>query len=154
MRARRALRRPAGNEMTELERGAETVSLFCRLYIHTKKELPVRSSHMGLLILTVKSETPVTPMEAARYFQVKKSRITAMAASLEQEGYLVKRPSPTDRRSHLLVPTEKTVRMVEETYAEYFRVMETLYHGLGKHEYQALIRLLAQANEILTKERT
>lgn len=140
-------------KLTELENGAETVSLFCRLYINTKKELPVRSSHMGLLILTVKSETPVTPMDAARYFQVKKSRITAMAASLEQEGYLIKQPSPTDGRSYLLVPTGKTVQMVEETYAEYFRVMKILYRGLGKNDYQDLIRLLAQANEILAKER-
>lgn len=136
-----------------LENGAETVSLFCRLYIHTKKELPVQSSHMGLLILTVKSGTPVTPVDAARYFQVKKSRITAMAASLEQGGYLRKQPSPTDGRSYLLIPTEKTVRMVEETYAEYFRVMDALYHGLGKSDYLEFLRLLTQANGILAKER-
>ena len=35
---------------------AETVSLFCRLNQRVKKELPIRSSEMGLLILLVTSK--------------------------------------------------------------------------------------------------
>ena len=136
-----------------LETGAEAASLFCRMYINTKKELPVRASHMGLLILTVKSETPVTPVDAARYFKVKKPMITAMVDSLTKNGYLEKQPSPTDKRSYLLTPTAKTVRMVEETYSEYFKVMETLYNGLGEQDYQELIRLLTRANELMAKGR-
>ena len=134
---------------TCLENGAEAASLFCRLYIHTKKELPVRASHMGLLILTVKSETPVTPVEAARFFNVKKPMITTMVNHLEKNGYLEKQPSPGDKRSYLLTPTAKTVRMVEETYSEYFKVMNLLYEGLGERDYQELIRLLARANVLL-----
>lgn len=136
-----------------LESGAEAASLFCRLYINTKKELPIRSSHMGLLILTVKSETPVTPIEAARFFKVKKPMITTMVNSLLKGGYLEKQASPTDRRSYLLIPTAKTIQMVEGAYSEYFKIMDNLYKEMGPQNYQELIGLLAQANRILAKER-
>ncbi|WP_418666213.1 MarR family winged helix-turn-helix transcriptional regulator [Allofournierella sp.] len=136
-----------------LENGAEVVSLFCRLYINTKKELPIRSSHMGLLIFTVKSQTPVTPIEAAKFFKVKKPMITAMVTSLEKNGYLEKQPSPTDGRSYRLLPTPKSITLVEETYNEYFRTMDTLYHGMGEKDYQQMIALLARANDILEQGR-
>ena len=47
---------------------AETVSLFCRLNQRVKKELPIRSSEMGLLILLVtsKERSPVFPGKQTR----------------------------------------------------------------------------------------
>lgn len=140
-------------EEAYLENGAEVASLFCRLYINTKKDLPIRSSHMGLLILTMKSQTPVTPIAAARFFKVKKPMITAMITSLEKNGYLEKRPSPTDGRSYLLVPTAKSISLVEETYSEYFKTINALYRGMGEKDYQHMITLLARANDILEQGR-
>lgn len=136
-----------------LASGAETVSLFCRLYMNTKRDLPVRSSHMGLLILTVTSKDPVTPLSAAHFFQVKKPMITAMVQSLEKGGYLVRQPSSADKRSYSLVPTEKTVRLVNETYGEYLKAMNDLYQGMGEKKYRELVNLLAAANEVLLKGR-
>lgn len=129
--------------------GAEAASLFCRLYLNTRKEIPVRSSHMGLLILLVKSENPVTPMEAAQFFRVKKPMITGMVNCLEKGGYLIKKPSEEDRRSYWMIPTQKTVALVEETYGEYYKVMEALYDGMGHDVYGELLHLLKQANSIL-----
>lgn len=136
-----------------LENGAEIVTLFCRLYINTKKDLPIRSSHMGLLILSVKHDSPVTPIEAAKFFKVKKPMVTAMVNSLEKEGYLTKQPSAIDRRSYLLIPTQKGIQLVEETYCEYFSIMEALYRGMGEADFQKMLLLMEQANVILEKER-
>lgn len=136
-----------------IEHGAEVISMFCRLYMNTKKDLPVRSSHMGLLILSVKGERPLTPIEAAKFFQVKKPMITAMVKSLEKGGYLIKQPSSSDRRSYLLVPTQKGISLVEKTYDEYFRIIDTLYGQMKANDFEKMISLLEVANHILLKGR-
>lgn len=129
-------------------KGAEAVSLFCRLNINMKKDLPIRSSEMGLLILAVKNEIPVTPVMAADFFKVKKPMITAMVNKLTSQGYVKKTPSTQDRRSFTLYPTLKGTKLVEETYCEYFKTMELLKSRLGG-EYDTLIALLNRANLIL-----
>lgn len=142
-----------GDSMDEkLIKGAEAVSLFCRLNLNTKKNLPVRSSEMGLLIYVCKSDAPVTSVMAADFFKVKKPMIAGMVATLANKGYLEKRPSNEDKRSFMLVPTEKAKSLVEDTYLEYLSTMNLLAAKLGK-EYETLITLLDRANQILLEER-
>lgn len=131
-----------------LIKGAEAVSLFCRLNINTKRDLPVRSSEMGLLILIVKSQAPVTSIMAADFFKVSKPMIATMVAALFKKGYLKKMPSADDKRSYILRATDKAVLLVEEAYQEYFRVMELLSAKMGK-DYETLVELLDQANRAL-----
>ena len=130
----------------ELIKGAETVSMFCRLNINMKKDLPIRSSEMGLLILTCKSEKPVTPLMAADFFKVKKPMITTMVSSLLKHGYIEKLPSTEDRRSFSLNPTEKARQLVDDTYTEYIKTMELLLEKLGSADFDRLISLLEKAN--------
>ncbi len=132
-----------------LIRGAEVVSLFCRLHVNAKKNLPIRSSEMGLLILTVKNEMPVTPLMAADFFKVKKPMITTMIISLCKGGYLTKVPSKEDGRSFTLAPTEKAITLVENTYQEYFRTLELIRAGMGEEDFRKFISLTEKANGIL-----
>lgn len=136
-----------------LMKGAEAVSLFCRLNIHTKKDLPVRASEMGLLILAVKNEAPVTPVMAADFFKVKKPMITAMVNQLTAQGYMAKTPSSEDRRSFTLTPTGKGAALVEQTYSEYLKTMELLRTRLGNDDYASLVSLIEKANLILWEDR-
>ena len=141
------------NDPNTLIRGAEAVSMFCRLNIYAKKNLPIRSSEMGLLILTVKNEVPVTPVLAADFFKVKKPMITALVTSLCEKGYLTKIPSTEDRRSFTLSPTNKASSLVDETYAEYFKTLDLLCSQMGSKDYTKLITLLEQANMILLEDK-
>jgi len=100
---------------------AEQVSLFCRLNLHSKRELPIRSSEMGMLIYLCHTDEEKTPMGVARYFRVSKAMVTNMVSSLVKKGYLEKKPSPEDGRSWLLIPTEKAKDLVERTYREYYK---------------------------------
>lgn len=132
-----------------LIRGANVISMFCRQNIKAKRDLPLRSSEIGLLIYTVKTEFPVTPVMAADFFKVSKPMIATMVQSLTSKGYLTKKLSQTDKRSFSLVPTGKTVELVNSVYEEYFKVMNRLQLGMGKEEYERMITLLEQANIIL-----
>ena len=131
---------------------AETVSLFCRLNQRVKKELPIRSSEMGLLILLVTSEEPLSSVEAAQFFQVSKPVITAMVKSLTAKGYLGKEPRAHDRRSFLLVPERKAVELVHTTCSEYLYTMTLLQEHMGREAFVEMIRLLTQANAVIQKE--
>ncbi len=135
-----------------LAKSAEEVSMFCRLNANSRKNIPIRSSEMGLLILTVKSQTPVTPLMAADFFKVKKPMITAMVNSLCDKGYLEKITSLQDKRSFTLNPTEKARKLTNETYDEYFKAMENLRSKLGNEEFDQLIKLLSKANKVLLNE--
>lgn len=137
-----------------LIKGAETVSMFCRLNINMKKDLPVRSSEMGLLILICKSENPVTPGVAANFFKVKKPMITTMVSNLLKHGYIEKVPSLEDKRSFSLNPTEQARQLVDDTFTEYIKTMELLRQKLGATDFGNLITLLEKANSVLLEEKS
>ena len=131
---------------------AETVSLFCRLNQRVKKELPIRSSEMGLLILLVTSKERISSVEAAQFFRVSKPVITAMVKTLTAKGYLRKEPQSHDRRSFLLIPEQKAVDLVTETYGDSLYTMTILQESMGEEAFEDMIRLLAQANAVIQKE--
>ena len=131
---------------------AETVSLFCRLNQRVKKELPIRSSEMGLLILLVTSKERISSVEAAQFFRVSKPVITAMVKTLTAMCYLRKEPKSHDRRSFLLIPEQKAVDLVTETYGDYLYTMTILQESMGEEAFEDMIRLLAQANAVIQKE--
>ncbi len=135
--------------MDEIARASEQVSLFCRINHTIKRDLPIRSSEMGLLIYLVKTEKEKTPNAAAQFFTVTKAMITNMVTSLRAKGYLEKKQSKIDRRSSLLLPTEKAIHLVELAYEEYFKAMTTLEAKMGKQKFHEFITLLETANEIL-----
>lgn len=139
--------------LNELIKGAEAVSLFCRININTKRELPIRSSEMGLLICIVKEEGEHTPLRVAEFFKVSKPMVTAMVKSLVKKEYITKVKSLVDKRSFVLKPTDKAVSLVDKTFIEYYKNIQTLQTCLGNHEYSKLIELLTKANNILLEER-
>lgn len=139
--------------MNDLIRASEQISLFCRMNINTKKGLPIRSSEMGMLIYLVKTEEEKTPNGVARFFCFSKSMATNMVRSLSVNGYLEKKQSISDKRSVLLVPTNKAIQLVEETYEEYVKVMTVLKTQMGEAKFFELLALLEVANDILLEEK-
>ncbi len=139
--------------MRDYGKDAEAISLFCRINMNAKRELPIRASEMGMLILIVKSEIVQTPIKVAEFFKVSKPMVTAMTASLLKKGYLLKTPSEEDKRSCTLSPTAKAIEIVEQTYAEYYKTVEMLKLKMGEEKYDKLIELLDMANNILLEEK-
>ncbi|MGR3741573.1 MarR family winged helix-turn-helix transcriptional regulator [Companilactobacillus sp. DQM5] len=138
--------------MDELMDSAGEISLFCRTYINLNKTLTIRSSEMGLLIFLVKAEGEKTPIEIANFFHFSKSMSTNMVTVLTKKGYIEKKRSKFDKRNIILIPTEKAIKLVDETYNEYFKVISVLKYGMGEN-FDELIKLLKQANKILIENR-
>lgn len=132
--------------------GADSISMFCRLNVNVKKKLPIRSSEMGLLILIVKSDTPITPVVAANYFGVSKPMIANMVVSLEKQKYLRKVSSMQDKRSYILSAEKKAIELVDGTYGEYLKVIDMLCEAMGEEKYTQFISLIEEANALILKE--
>ena len=139
--------------MNDLIRASEQISLFCRMNVYTKRELPIRSSEMGMLIYLVKTEEDKTPNGVAQFFRFTKSMATNMVTSLSAKGYLKKEQSKTDKRSIILIPTDKAILLVENTYEEYFKMMSLLKTQMGEKKFNEMLKLLETANEILLEEK-
>ncbi|MBK1811167.1 winged helix-turn-helix transcriptional regulator [Clostridium sp. YIM B02505] len=132
---------------------ADAVSMFCRLQMNVKRDIPIRPSEMGVLIFTKVQDEPVTPLMISNFFKIAKPSVTAMVNTLIKKDYLIKTPSPTDGRSYTVCTTEKGKELVESTYNEYFKTMELLKTKLGSEEFHKFIELVQKANSILSEDR-
>jgi len=132
----------------------EEVAMFCRLQMNIKKDLPVRSSEMGVLIYTTKQIEDVTPLMISQFFQITKPSVTSMVNSLIKQDYLVKTPSSTDGRSYTVSVTTKGRKLVETTYDEYFSAMALLEEKMGEVDFKLFVQLVLRANEILKETRS
>jgi DNA-binding MarR family transcriptional regulator len=132
---------------------ADTVALFCRLQMNSKRNIPIRPSEMGVLIFTEKERVPVTPLMISNFFRITKPTVTTMLNSLIKKGYLVKTPSATDGRSYTVAPTEMGKDLVESTFNEYSKTMELLKNGMGSSQFNLFMELMEKANNILSEEK-
>ena len=121
--------------------------------MNIKRDLPVRASEMGLVIYLVKTNGPKPSIQIADFFKVTKANVAAMVHSLVESGYIEKEASKHDKRSFNLIPTQKAITLVDETYHEYFKTMELLMNEMGLDDYMQLISLLKKANKILLEEK-
>lgn len=131
------------------EDSAEIIALFCRLHMNAKKNIPIRSSEMGLLIYLSRQKEAVTPLEAAEFLKVSKPMITKTVNRLEKFGYIEKLPSEKDKRSVTLTPTEKAEELVNSTQTDYYKHLLRLQEKMGETTFNELVALLKKANGIL-----
>ncbi len=141
------------NILQDYIKAAEEVSMFCRMNMNAKRQLPIRASEMGLLILIVKSSETYTPVQAADFFKVSKPMVTSMINTLSKNDYLTKISSQADRRSFVIQPTQKAIDLVEEMYTEYHHSILHLREKMGAEEFEKFIILLSAANKILLEVR-
>ncbi|GKU24659.1 MarR family winged helix-turn-helix transcriptional regulator [Clostridium folliculivorans] len=132
---------------------ADAVSMFCRLQMNVKRDIPIRPSEMGVLIFTKTQEEQVTPLMISNFFRITKPSVTAMVNTLITKGYLIKTKSLTDGRSYTISASDKGIELVEETYNEYFKTMELLKQRLGSEDFSRFIELIQKANKILGEEK-
>jgi len=133
----------------ELINSADVMGMFCRLYMNSKGDLPIRPSEMGVLIYTQKQIHSVTPLMVSQFFNISKPSVSSTVKSLAKQGYLTKEISTVDKRSYILVITDKGKNLVESTFIEYFKSIELLKGKMGEKKFKQLNELMEIANSIL-----
>ena len=125
------------------------LSVFSKNYMDLKKGLPIRPSEMGVLNIISETEGPHTPVKLAEMLKVSKPMITAHITSLENKGYIIKSPSPQDKRAYYILPTEKAQALVKKAKADLKHKLDWLIDGLGENDFNALVAIAEKANKIM-----
>ena len=125
------------------------LSIFSKNYMDLKKGLPIRPSEMGVLNIISETEGPHTPVMLAEMLKVSKPMITAHITSLENKGYIIKSPSPQDKRAYYILPTEKAQALVKKAKADLTHKLDWLIDGLGQDDFNVLVELAEKANKIM-----
>ncbi len=133
----------------DFTKSADTIGMFCRLNMNAKRDIPIRSSEMGVLIFTQKQKAAVTPLMISKFFKITKPSVTSMINALVNKGYLLKRPSEVDKRSYTLCITDKGKKLVDSTFFEYYKSIEKLREKMGEGDFEEFIKLMEIANRIL-----
>lgn len=128
---------------------AEEIGLFCRLNSNIKKDIPIRSSEMGVLIYIYKNGEMTTPQMISQFFKIKKPSVTSQINVLIKNEFLIKIPSQVDGRSYSLKVTDSGRNLVETTFGEYLKFVKLLHDEMGEDNYHQFINLIHQANQIL-----
>ena len=128
------------------------LSVFSKNYMELKKGLPIRPSEMGVINIITGTPGPHTPVMLAGLLGVSKPMITAHITSLKNKGYIIKTPSPQDKRACYIVPTEKAEILAERARAEQDGYLRQLAAEMGQEAFDTLIQLAEQANRILEKQ--
>ncbi|SFC23457.1 DNA-binding transcriptional regulator, MarR family [Alkalibacterium subtropicum] len=130
---------------------ADIIGMFCRLKMNTKSEISVRSSEMGVLIFIRKQNASVTPSMVSDFFKIAKPSVTSMVNALVDKEYLEKRKSEADKRSYILEVTEAGQKLLDTTFDDYIKTVETLKNEMGVDDFCTFIGLMEKANTILEK---
>ena len=125
------------------------LSIFGKSYAELKKDLPIRPSEMGVLNIITETPGPHTPIMLAEALKVSKPMITAHLTSLMNKGYITKQPSPEDKRTYYILPTEKAHALVQDAKEDLYWHLEQLENGVGEERFNLLVKLAGEATDIL-----
>ena len=124
-------------------------SKFARDFNELKRYLPIRPSEMTLLNIVTRGNRSLTPLALAEIMAVSKPMIAALIQSLEKKEYIYKEPSPDDKRSFFVRPTDKAKELCikyEEKQTE--RLIE-IEEKLGEEDFAQLVDLMDKAQRII-----
>ena len=128
------------------------LSIFAKSYMELKKDLPIRPSEMGVLNIITQTPGPHTPLMLAGALKVSKPMITAHLTSLTNKGYITKQSSSEDKRAYYILPTEKARALVKSAKDDLYRHLDQLVDGMGEEQFDLLVKLAGEANQILETE--
>ena len=83
---------------------------------------------------------------------VTRRNITALVDALEEEGFVRRRPHPTDRRATVIGLTDEGGRTMDTLYDEHRKSVAELFASLTPEDRAELVRLLGLLREGLRDE--
>jgi DNA-binding MarR family transcriptional regulator len=126
-------------ELLKLVRHLETFGRRSSLYL--------RVDRAGYLALrTLESQGPLSTKALAGTLHLDASTVTRQVTALESEGFVERRPDPTDRRSSTIVLTDEGRRTMEGVERERRRRMQSLIGDWSEDEKVTLGLILNRLN--------
>lgn len=102
-----------------------------------------------LMLLYRKQDQTLRQIDVENHFAMTNPTVTGIIQNLEKKGLVQRVPNPDDKRSKLLVLTERALSMRRELHALGEALEKQVTTNLTRQESQQLIKLL---NKILADE--
>lgn len=132
-------------------RAAAEVSLFCRLNLRQKIDIPIRRGDLGVLLYLYGAQEEITPVAVSDFMGISRPCTTALLKRLEGDGYIFRSPSQSDGRSRTITLTEKGRQLILAAHEEYGRSMQALEKEMGIDRFRIFLEMIEQSNLILRK---
>ncbi len=97
-----------------------------------------------LVTLWACGDEPLPLSEISRYLLTTPTNVTGLADRLEHDGYVVRLPHPTDRRSKLVALTPRGREILERVMPAYFERIGRAMSAFTHDEREKLAALLAK----------
>lgn len=95
-----------------------------------------------ILVILYRHGASMRQQDVMREIHVSKSTLSEMINRLVEDGYLERASDPKDRRSTIIVLTERGRTRAEEVMDEHGRIVDGLFCRLSDAEKTELVRLL------------
>lgn len=122
----------------------------CKLKQYTAAAL--RQSNIGLtpeqflLIDLLWNQGPMSQQSIADKMQKDKNSVTKLVDGLEAKGFVVRRKDENDRRSNLLILTQKAEGMKESAKEKGISVLDKMLEGISEEELKSFLATLNKLN--------
>lgn len=131
----------------------QDIRLFSSLHIrHSRKEGITTAQEMDLLSRMVFAKMPLTPHELAMQMGLCKPAVSRLIEHLEKKGFLEKQKSEQDKRSYVLLITEKGKQELDRTYRYYLEPVYHLKKVMGEVDFMRLTEQIKLANRLSQSE--
>ena len=131
-------------ERHELDRNDEKSTGNSAFYESSNKACPKRRR-------IVLSDAELTPLELTVLTGLSKSAVSRLIEHLERKELLQKKYNSNDKRSYTLLCTAKGTMELEKTYQYYLEPIYRLRKILGDEKFEALIKYIKEANDLMMK---
>lgn len=106
---------------------------------------PLGLSPSGFSVLLALVTTPgqrLEPRQIADRLQLSRPSVTGLLDTLQDRGFVVRRPHRDDRRRVLVEPTQRGLRVFEEHFPRHCEGQARLLHALSDDEIETLVLML------------
>lgn len=136
----------------EMMKKAQEIRLFTSLQIKRAQKGGITSAQeLDLLSRIALSDAELTPLELTVLTGLSKSAVSRLIEHLERKELLQKKYNSNDKRSYTLLCTAKGTMELEKTYQYYLEPIYRLRKILGDEKFEALIKYIKEANDLMMK---
>ena len=108
--------------------------------------LGLKGMHTGYL-LRISAHPGISQDKLAQAMFLNKSSVARQVAMLEEDGFILRKPSASDKRVMELYPTEKTLEILPQIQELLRQWEEAMTDGLTEEEVETLSLLLGKMKE-------
>lgn len=112
----------------------------------------VHRGAMGVLGILASVKDGISPSLIGSYANLSKGRVSNIITALEERGYVVKRPSPSDSRSITVELTKKGRTFIVDHERQVHAHIVCILEQLGPHDAEEGIRILERLADILEQD--